>query len=219
MNKKLSVCFVSGSERAGGNTSKVVSYIENRLANTLNINTINLADQRIVPCGSCGNCNYKKTKCGIKDDMPAIIKNLTDSDILIYLVPVHAFGMAHPMQIFLERAGVGYLRFERPLANKIGGCVIIGRRYNLGNVHDQIINNFLLNRLIIPGAGYPALIQGGKSGDVLQDVEGLASLDMLINRLCNVADALKDVKYQEFGNERKMVEIKEKNNKSWIHHD
>jgi multimeric flavodoxin WrbA len=151
--------------------------------------------------------------------MPDIIRNLIEADILIYLVPVHAFGMAHPMQIFLERAGVGYLRFERPLANKIGGCIIIGRRYNLGNVHDQIINNFLLNRLIIPGAGYPALIQGGESGDVLQDIEGLASVDTLINRLCNVAEALQGVKYTDFANERKMVEIKEKNNKNWIHYD
>ena len=178
-----------------------------------------MANKKINPCGSCGDCNYKKDTCHIDDDMPEIIKTLIDSDILIYLVPVHAFGMAHPMQIFLERAGVGFLRFKRPLANKVGGCIVIGRRYNLGNVHDQILNNFLLNRLIIPGAGYPALVQGGESGDVMNDVEGLSSVDILVNRLSNVASALKGIEFKNFDNERKMIEKRSNDNKNWVHHD
>lgn len=106
MNKLLTISLVSGSERSGGNTSKIVSYIEGRLKDRkVKINLINLANRKISPCGSCGDCNYKSSQCEIKDDMPYIIEKLIQSDVLIYLVSVHAFGMAHPMQIFLERGG------------------------------------------------------------------------------------------------------------------
>lgn len=86
-------------------------------------------------------------------------------------------------------------------------------------MHDQIINNFLLNRLIIPGSGYPALVQGGESGDVLTDMEGLTSVDSLIDRLCEVALSLSDIKWPSYENERESVEVKIKNNLNWMHHD
>ena len=220
MTKIIKMCLISGSERSGGNTNKVMEYIKKNFSQEkIEINSIYLTKQNIHPCGSCGDCNYKKDTCHIDDDMHEIVSTLINSDILIYLVPVHAFGMAHPMQIFLERAGVGFLRFKRPLANKIGGCIIIGRRYNLGNAHDQILNNLLLNRLIIPGAGYPALVQGGKSGDVMNDTEGLSSVDMLIRRLLDVASILKGTNFKNFDNERNMIEKRLNNSKNRGHND
>ncbi|WP_440616047.1 flavodoxin family protein [Cysteiniphilum sp. 6C5] len=186
--KKIVVTIISGSERRGGNSDSVVSYLDGYFQNVgCLVHSIFLSEKEILPCGSCGDCNYRSSPCSLDDDVTSIVDYLVDSNIIIYVAPVHAFGMAHKMQIFLERAGVGYLRFNRPLADKLGGCVVVGRRYNLGNVHDQLLNNFLLNRMIVPGSGYPALVHGGESGGIWDDEEGVSAINQLMERLYSLA--------------------------------
>ncbi len=176
--------FISGSERAGGNTDLVVNYaveMVERLGGVADV--ITLRDYRISPCGPCGDCNIRTVPCGLDDDAAALVARMVRADALIYAAPVHGFGLAHLMQIFLERAGVGYLRFDRPLANKLGGVVVTGRRYSHAHVHAQVINNLLLNRTILVGSGYPVTFTGGAPGDALRDDEGLESLCAMIERM------------------------------------
>ncbi|WP_413112919.1 flavodoxin family protein [Thaumasiovibrio sp. DFM-14] len=89
---------------------------------------IYLSSINFSPCDGCGTddgCNYREHPCEKDDDMRYVIEAMISADIIIYASPVHAFGICHLMQIFLERAGVGYLRFNRPLANQVGGRVIV----------------------------------------------------------------------------------------------
>ena len=133
---------------------------------------------------------------------------MVEADILIYACPVHAFGTSNLMQLFLERAGVGYLRFNRPLANKVGGVVIIGRKYNRGSVHDQILNNMLLNRMIIPGSGFPVLIHGDESTKSIPDPEEAVALDQLIDRLMEVSASINTQTLRnDWKNERQLISI------------
>ena len=137
---------------------------------------------------------------------------MVKSDIIIYATPVHAFGICHLMQIFLERAGVGYLRFKRPLANKIGGCIIVGGKYHLGHAHDQIMNNMLLNRMIVPGSGCPVLIHGNEDTKELDDVEEEIALEQMVNRLIKVHSSIDFKKLsQNWENERNLKTLKEIN--------
>lgn len=153
------------------------------------------------------DCNYRQHPCEKKDDAESIVKKLIAADIIIYACPVHAFGMSHLMQIFLERIGVGYLRFNRPLINKVGGCIIVGRKYSLGNVHDQLVNNMLLNRMIIPGSGFPVLIHGDEQTKTITDIEEVVALDQMIFRAVEVTRSLtKNYPINSFPNERIMKE-------------
>ena len=106
---------------------------------------------------------------------------------------VHGYGMVHPLQIFIERAGVGYLRFERPLANKIAGAVITGRRYAHEAVFHQLVSNFLLNRMILVGSGYLVVIHGGSPGTGMKDREGLELLHAMLMRMIGMAGLLRAV--------------------------
>ena len=197
--EKIVVTIISGSERKGGNSDSVVNYLGGYFQSVdCSVHSVFLSEKKIIPCGSCGDCNYRSSPCHLDDDVASIVDCLVNSNIIIYVAPVHAFGMAHKMQIFLERAGIGYLRFNRPLSNKLGGCVVVGRRYNLGNVHDQLLNNFLLNRMIIPGSGYPALIQGGESGNIWHDEEGVSAINQLMERLYSLAISMSVKKTDEF---------------------
>lgn len=188
----LHIAVITGSERAGGNTDQMAQHIGSLLApHHCTADLIHLRDYRIAACGSCGECNTRLHRCQIEDDMPAIVDRLCRADAIIYVVPVHGYGMAHPMQIFIERAGVGYLRFQRPLANKVAGAVVTGRRYAHEAVYHQLISNILLNRMILVGSGYPVVIHGGAPGSALRDAEGLASLATLLSRMIGMARLLK----------------------------
>lgn len=206
MRKKALV--ISGSFRLDGVTASVSEILRLRLSEKgCEVSVIYLADHEISPCDGCErpgtSCNYREHPCTKHDDMSKIIKAMIKADIIIYACPVHAFGTASLMQLFLERAGVGYLRFNRPLANKIGGAIVIGRKYSLGSVHDQVINNMLLNRMIVPGAGFPVLVHGNEATKSITDAEEITALNQLVERLIEVSNSIKDETFRkEWKNER-----------------
>lgn len=186
--------ILSGSERAGGNTEQISEHVQALLVSRgCSAGITRLRELKIEPCGRCGQCNTRNTRCHVGDDMPYVIDRLRAADGIVYVAPVHGYGMAHPMQIFIERAGVGYLRFDRPLANKVGGAIVTGRRYAHEAVFQQFVSNLLLNRMIIVGSGYPAVLHGGRPGAALQDDEGLESVRTLIARMAGMARLLREV--------------------------
>ncbi|WP_369218210.1 flavodoxin family protein, partial [Streptomyces flavofungini] len=178
---------ISGSERAGGNTDLALAHAaglaEKRGAE---FRTIHLRDHRISPCSPCGNCNVRTVPCGLRDDMPGIVEEMKRADGIVYAVPVHGFGLAHLMQIFIERAGVGFLRFDRPLANKVGGIIVTSRRYSDASVHAQLVDNLLLNRMILVGSGFPAMLRNAAKEPGLTDAEGLDALERMVHRMIDM---------------------------------
>lgn len=207
MTTSARVTLICGSERRNGNTEQVARYAARYLIEKGHqADVFCLSALNIKPCGTCGDCNVARKPCEIDDDMACIIDHMIQSDAIIYAAPVHGFGMAHPMQVFIERAGVCFLRFRRPLENKFGDVIAIGRRYNLGNVHDQLVNNILLNRMIKAGSGYPVLLRGGRPGSVFRDEEGMTALRVMLGRLSellvHMRPGLRDLDKMQFVNER-----------------
>lgn len=208
--------IISGSERRNGITNAVAELSEILLTEKgVDTTIVRLCELDFSPCDGCGaekpDCNYRATPCEKHDAMQNVVDLMVSADILIYATPVHGFGTAHLMQIFIERIGVGYLRFTRPLQDKIGGIIVVGRKYHLGQVHDQIMNNLLLNRLIIPGAGFPVLIHGDEATRTITDVEECVALEQMLSRIVNVDAALDRSKLNtEKRNERELKNLKEK---------
>jgi multimeric flavodoxin WrbA len=188
---RSTIVAINGSERAGGNTDLALEYAGRLIAERGGeLRTIFLRDHRISPCSPCGNCNSRPVPCEVNDDMPALIDKARRADGILYAAPVHGFGLAHLMQIFIERAGVGYLRFDRPLANKVGGVIVTGRRYSDSSAHNQIVNNVLLNRMILVGSGFPVLLRNTEGTPALNDTEGLDALDRMIQRMLDMIQLL-----------------------------
>ncbi|MFG3284161.1 flavodoxin family protein [Streptomyces sp. NPDC048111] len=178
---------ISGSERAGGNTDLALEYAGDLVrARGAEFRTLHLRERRISPCSPCGDCNSRVLPCALADDMPAVVEEMRRADGIIYAVPVHGFGLAHLMQIFIERAGVGFLRFDRPLANKVGGIIVTGRRYSDASVHNQLVDNLLLNRMILVGSGFPALLRNTTDKPGLNDTEGLDALERMAHRMIDM---------------------------------
>ncbi len=173
--KKLDVLFILGSHRMDGNSSRIKYLVEAKPYNELiEANYIMLKDKRLEICQSCYKCT-KYGGCTISDDVGKIVEQMKISDIIIFVPVAYAFGSNSLFQIFLERAGFGYLRPQnRPLKNKIAMVAVIGRRYSHESIATQIINNILLNEMIIVGSGFLPLLHGEDfPGHIETDSEGI----------------------------------------------
>ncbi|MET8122541.1 flavodoxin family protein [Micromonospora sp. NPDC005189] len=185
------VVAINGSERVGGNTAEVLKYAAGRFAaRGVRLDVVGLARKTFTSCGPCGECNTRTEPCLLRDDMPDIVRRMVEADGIIYATPVHGFGTASMMQQFIERAGVGYLRFERPLTNKVAGVVVVGRRYSHVDVHAQLLHNVMLNRMLLAGSGFPAVIHAGERGEALADREGVDAVTRLVDRMTDLIQLL-----------------------------
>lgn len=184
MNSPPLIIAIVGSERVPGDTARVVEFAKSGFADLgIQLEAIHLSEQFIVPCGPCGGCNNRPTKCSIDDDLEALISRMVKADGIIYATPVHGFGTASLMQVFIERAGVGHLRFARPLENKVAGAVVVGRRYSHMDVLSQLHHNILLNRMILVGSGFPVTLSTTEGRPALDDQEGVQALVSMITRM------------------------------------
>ena len=187
----VSVLVLCGSSRAAGNTFDISNHIAARVRRRGGeAKVAALSEHAIDPVGGCGDCNWRDAPCDRPGGIHRVLEMMEAADALIYAAPVHGFGLCHVMQRFIERAGVCFLRHERPLRNKVGGAVVIGRRYSQMDVYGQLLNNLFLNRLILPGSGYPPIVFAGKPGEALKDAEGLAATNEMVDRVFDLAELL-----------------------------
>lgn len=190
----MKVAILNGSENRTGTTAQVANWLLDlyRTQHQFAGEVISLADRSIQDCGFCGGCNTKPDPCALDDDVPQIIETLLASDVIVYAVPVHAFGMASVMQRFIERAGVGYLRFTRPLENKVGGVAVVGRRYSHEGVVSQLHLNMMLNKLILPGSGFPPTFRSELHPQFLDDLEAVEAATAMVARTAEIAATIKE---------------------------
>ncbi|MCY0942926.1 flavodoxin family protein [Streptomyces antarcticus] len=186
------ILAINGSERSG-NTADVLSHAAARAAeHGVEFEVVDLRNVRMERCGPCGDCNDRAVACVVQDDIPSVVQKMIDADAIIFAAPVHGFGTASLMQTFIERAGVGYLRFNRPLSNKVAGVISVARRYSAGEVWAQLTVNALLNRMILVGSGFPATVHALHRGDALKDEEGLKNVDRLVDRMAAMIGLLRE---------------------------
>jgi len=188
------IVAINGSER-DGNTADVLRHAAKIAASRdVELEAIDLRNINMLRCGPCGNCNDRLVKCVQTDDVPLVVEKMVEADGVIYAAPVHGFGTSSLMQTFIERSGVGYLRFDRPLANKVAGIISVARRYSGGTITAQLTANCMLNRMIIVGAGFPGEVQALHRGDAAKDIEGLANVTRMVDRMIDMIELLKDYK-------------------------
>ena len=194
MTAVTKIVAINGSER-DGNTADVLRHAAKIAASRdVELEAIDLRNINMLRCGPCGNCNDRLVKCVQTDDVPLVVEKMVEADGVIYAAPVHGFGTSSLMQTFIERSGVGYLRFDRPLANKVAGIISVARRYSGGTITAQLTANCMLNRMIIVGAGFPGEVQALHRGDAAKDIEGLANVTRMVDRMIDMIELLKDYK-------------------------
>lgn len=193
MTREIRYVAINGSERRDGNNAQALDWARDYLAaQNVTLDVLCLADLQIDPCGACGDCNFRTQPCAQEDDAAMAVRAMETSDGVIYAAPVHGYGLAPRMAAFLERVGTGFLRHERTLTNKVAGVMVTGRRMGHVIAYNQMLQCALLNRMIVMGYGFPAMLVGDQKGEVLADQEGMEMLRRMLDRMVAMSRLLKD---------------------------
>jgi multimeric flavodoxin WrbA len=169
----MDIVCISGSPRKNSNTE----YLLNVLNSIISGEMIKLSDYRIVPCRACKDCRGKG-ECVIRDDMQKlIIPKLLESDAIVLGTPVYFNNVSSQMKIFMDCTYclIGLLK------NKVGGAIVVGRKYGSESAITAM-NAFFLKHEIIP-ANRGVLGIAFNIGEIEQDYEALEAAKSLGKRI------------------------------------
>ncbi|WP_169944034.1 flavodoxin family protein [Microbispora sp. H11081] len=215
--RRKRIVAINGSERDGNTVDVLLHAAEVAAKRGVDFEAVDLRNIRMVACGPCGDCNDRVVRCVQTDDVAGVVDKMSAADGIIYAAPVHGFGTCSLMQTFLERAGVGYLRFDRPLRNKVAGVIALARRYSAGEVWAQLTANALLNRMIVVGSGFPATVHALHKGDAAYDEEGMINVTRLVDRMIDMIEVLDE--YRELTGKEEILPLRERSERDGLSWD
>ena len=67
------------------------------------VHEIHIIDMHIEYCRGCFSCMHNGGSCIYDDDMKKILKEIPESDLLIFSFPLYAYGMPAPMKAMVDR--------------------------------------------------------------------------------------------------------------------
>lgn len=145
---------------------------------------VKLTDYQIEPCKSCWACQ-KSGKCAIDDKMSnVLIPMLLDSDGIVLGSPVYFNNVSAQLKAFMDRTW----SIRGKLKNKIGGAIVVGRRYGAESAI-MAINAFFLKHEIIPANRGICGIAFDQE-EILQDIEAIEAAKRLGERMKELGEIL-----------------------------
>lgn len=182
----MKVIYISGSPRKKSNTDYLLEISLSITGGEL----IRLADHQIEFCTSCWACR-KSGRCVIDDEMSnTLLPLLIESDAIVLGSPVYFNNVSAQLKAFIDRTWA----IKGKLRNKIGGAIVVGRKYGAESAINAI-NSFFLKHEIIPanrgvcGIAYNSL-------EIVHDREAIFAAQSLAERLIELKDMmnLKEIK-------------------------
>ena len=101
MSKK--VVIISASPRKGGNSDTLCEEFRRGCEEAGNqVVKISLRDKQINFCKACYYCK-KAGECIQKDDVPAILQQMTEADVIVLATPVYFYTMNGQLKTLIDR--------------------------------------------------------------------------------------------------------------------
>lgn len=187
----MRILGISGSPRKGGNTDTLLTIALDVIHdNGIEAELISLAGKTIRPCDACMACK-KESRCILEDDFDLIFNDMLDSDGFIVGSPVYFGSATAELTALLDRAGYVARNNGNLFNRKVGGAVVVARRIGQNFTFAQLLMWFMINGMIVPGSSYWNIAFGKQKGDVVEDEEGVKTIQ---NFAENLAWLLKTIK-------------------------
>lgn len=172
----MKVLMINGSPHAGGCTYTALHEVE-KVLNSHHIETeIYQIGRKPVPgCIACGKCR-PGGQCIYQDGVNEVSAKLDAVDGLIVGSPIYYAGPSAQCTAFLDRL---FYTSAAKLNGKPGAAVVSCRRGGASAGYDRLIKYFGINSMPIVTSQYWNQVHGNTPEEVLQDLEGLATMRRL----------------------------------------
>ncbi len=137
----MRVLVVNGSPNGErGNTAILThAFLEGATEAGAESKTIYLKDKQINHCVGCFSCWFRTPgTCVHQDDMPALLDEMRQSDLIVYATPLYVYTVSGFMKDFLDRV----IPLVQPFIEvKNGVCAHPGRTPRSAGVKSVVISN------------------------------------------------------------------------------
>lgn len=195
----LGIC---GSPRVGA-TDFIVKKALKRAEEKHNIKTqyFSVKGKNMKYCIHCDHCVRTRKGCAFKDDVSKIYPLMEGADAWVIGTPVYQGNVSAQIKTLLDRCRALAAKDIHVFRNKVGGAMAVGGDRVGGHepAIQTIMDFYLINEMIPVGGGAFGANLGGTvwSKDKLAegakaDVEGLKSVNKMIDRLAYMLNILKN---------------------------
>ena len=178
----MKVVAFNGSPRKKGNTEILINEVFKVLkSEEIETELIPLGNKPVHGCTACMKCReIQDGKCHIKNDhLNYCIEKMVEADGIIIGSPVYFADVTPEVKALIDVAGYVTRGNGHLLKRKVGAGVIAVRRGGALHAFETINNFFLINQMIVPGSSYWNFGMGKNPGDVLNDKEGMQTMQIL----------------------------------------
>ena len=190
----MKVVAINGSPRRDGNTAILIKEVFKVLeSHGIETELIQLGNKPVHGCTACLKCKeIQDGKCQIKNDhLNLCLQKMVEADGIIIGSPVYFADVTTEIKALIDVAGYVTRANGFTLKRKIGAAVIAVRRGGALHAFETINNFFLINQMIVPGSSYWNFAFGRNPGEVVNDAEGMQTMQTLGD---NMAWLLQQVK-------------------------
>lgn len=179
------IVAISGSPKLQGNTVYSINVMKDVFdQHGMETEIISVGHLKLHGCVSCGQCARNKNEaCHLDSDVNDIIQKLKAADGIILASPVYFAGMSGPLKSALDRifyvAGMNGGLFK----HKASAAVAIARRAGTTTTYNQLANYLSYAQTFMAPSTYWPGIFGGMPQEVLQDIEGVETLQTLATNM------------------------------------
>ena len=178
----MKVIAINGSPRRDGNTAILIKEVFKILENHgIETELIQLGNKPVHGCTACMKCReIQDGKCHIKNDhLNLCLQKMVEADGIIIGSPVYFADVTTEIKALIDVAGYVTRANGFTLKRKLGAAVIAVRRGGALHAFETINNFFLINQMIVPGSSYWNFAIGRNPGDVMNDAEGIQTMQTL----------------------------------------
>jgi len=179
----MKVIAFNGSPRVNGNTAQSLKIVLEELEKEgIETELVQLGGKKVFGCLACGKCRVNKDNRCIRqdDEMNFFIGKMIEADGILIGSPTYFSNVSTEVKALIDRCGyVNRSNDGNILRGKVGAAVVSVRRAGANFVYSAINFFFGISEMIVPGSSYWNMTLSRDPGDVLKDVEGMATFQTL----------------------------------------
>lgn len=177
----MRILVLNGSPRLGNTNALLEAFMVGAKAH--DIDYIDLADQKVLPCIACNACEGLNGDCKDQDDTNMILNLVRSADAVIFASPVYWWGISAQLKALIDKFyafhSEGYKKYKKKVGLlTVGGSKKGAKQYQIISDQFKCICDFLEWDFIIDES-----FSAYNIGDIDKNPEALEICRLLGNNL------------------------------------